>query len=154
MLNTKLGFFYVHRFAHLINEVTKFIYETYGCLFPTLYLLTGRYNDEFGDFTGNRQPFVSTYVNLPVHSQTHHCIMKKELTAGTESIPAGGETDFTTKTREFVNRTLPSECQIQTTQDAWYVGAIGALCVTFLFPPAVAVAAYCVYRAKREGGER
>ena len=109
---------------------------------------------EFGDFTGNRQPFVYPYVNLSVHSQIHTCIMKKELTAGTKSIPAAHEMNFASKLRELVNRTLPSECQIQTTQDAWYVGAIGALCVTFLFPPAVAVAAYCVYRAKKEGGAR
>ena len=117
-------------------------------------MLTGGYNDEFGDFTGNWQPFVSPYVNLPVHSQTHYCIMKKELTAGTKSIPAAHEMNFAGKLRELVNRTLPSECQIQTTQDAWYVGAIGALCVTFLFPPAVALAVYCVRRAKKEGGER
>ena len=98
------------------------------------------------------------HVNLPVNSQTYHR-MKKELTAGTKSIPAAHEMNFAGKIRELINRTLPSECQIQTTQDAWYVGAIGALCVTFLcvtflFPPAVAAAAYCVYRAKREGGER
>lgn len=80
--------------------------------------------------------------------------MKKELTAGANSIPAAHEINVVSKIRELINRTLPSECQIQTAQDAWYVAAIGSLCVTFLFPPAVAVAAWCVYRAKREGGER
>lgn len=80
--------------------------------------------------------------------------MKKELTIGTQRVPTAHKINVVSKIRELVNRTLPSECQIQTTQDAWYVGAIGALCVTFLFPPAVAVAAYCVYRAKKEGGER
>ena len=98
--------------------------------------------------TGSR-----SYIRkLACNSQTITCSMKKELTAGTKSIPAAHEMNFAGKLRELVNRTLPSECQIQTTQDAWYVGAIGALCVTFLFPPAVAVAAYCVYRAKKEGG--
>ena len=105
----------------------------------------------FGDF--GKQAAVRVSVNLPVTAKSHYR-MKKELTAGTKSIPAAHEMNFAGKLRELVNRTLPSECQIQTTQDAWYMGAIGALCVTFLFPPAVAVAAYCVYRAKREGGER
>ena len=108
MLNTKLGFFYVHRFARLIYEVTKSIYETYGCLFPNIYCSSDASMCWFGDLTGNRQPFVYISVNLPVYSQTNTCFMK----------------------------------------------TIGALCVTFLFPPAVAAAAYCVYRAKREGGER
>ena len=93
------------------------------------------------------------HENLSVTAKLKHR-MKKELTAGTKTFPAAHEMNFAGKLRELVNRTLPSECQIQTTQDAWYVGAIGALCVTFLFPPAVAVAAYCVYRAKKEGGER
>ena len=78
--------------------------------------------------------------------------MKKELTIGTQRVPAAHEINVVSKIRELINRTLPSECQIQTTQDAWYVAAIGSVCVTFLFPPAVAVAAYCVYRAKKEGG--
>ena len=82
-----------------------------------------------------------------------HMFMKKEMILGTKSMPTT-RVSVGKRFRELINRALPSECQIQTTQDAWYVGAIGALCVTFLFPPAVAVAAYCVYRAKREGGER
>ena len=152
MLNTKLGFFYVHRFARLIYEVTKSIYETYGCLFPTsipvrtILCVVWRLIRE----TGSR----SCIRTLTCLHQPNYTYMKKELTAGTKSIPAAHEMNFAGKLRELVNRTLPSECQIQTTQDAWYVGAIGALCVTFLFPPAVAVAAYCVYRAKKEGGER
>ena len=108
----------------------------------------------FGDLTGNRQPFVYPHVNLPVTAKSHYSIMKKELTIGTQRVPTAHKINVVSKIRELINRTLPSECQIQTTQDAWYVGAIGALCVTFLFPPAVAAAAYCVYRAKREGGER
>lgn len=79
--------------------------------------------------------------------------MKKELTLGTPAVPAR-LTDKVSKLREHLNRVLPAECQIQTTQDAWYVGAVGALCVTFVFPPAVLALAYCVVQAKREGGER
>lgn len=80
--------------------------------------------------------------------------MKKELTIGTQRVPTAHKINVVSKIRELINRALPSECQIQTAQDAWYMGAIGALCVTFVFPPAVAAAAYCVYRAKKEGGER
>lgn len=108
----------------------------------------------FGDLTGNRQPFVYPYVNLPVYSQTNTCIMKKEMTAGTESIPAAHEINVVSKIRELVNRILPEECQVRTLQDACYVGAIFATVATFVFPPAIALAAYCVYRAKREGGEQ
>ena len=64
MLNTKLGFFYVHRFARFIYEVTRFIYETYGCLFPTL-VLFGYYMLWFGDLYG-KQAAVRVSVNLPV----------------------------------------------------------------------------------------
>lgn len=50
MLNTKLGFFYVHRFARLIYEVTKSIYETYGCLFPHYICSRVGTMFKFGDF--------------------------------------------------------------------------------------------------------
>lgn len=74
--------------------------------------------------------------------------MKKELTLGTPAVP-GNKIDFVTKT----NKELPSDCQIESTQDAWYLGAICALTVTFIFPPAVLALAYCVIKAKK-GGER
>ena len=74
--------------------------------------------------------------------------MKKELPLGTPAVP-GNEIDFVTKT----NKELPSDCQIESTQDAWYLGAIGALTVTFIFPPAVLALAYCVIKAKK-GGRR
>lgn len=78
--------------------------------------------------------------------------MKKELTVGTQRIPAANEMDFVSKIRELVNRILPEDCRIKTHQDAWYAAAIGSVCLTFVFPPAIALAAYCVNRAKREGG--
>lgn len=74
--------------------------------------------------------------------------MKKELTLGTPAVPAR-EIDFVTKT----NKELPTDCPIETTQDAWYLGAICALTVTFIFPPAVLALAYCVIKAKK-GGRR
>lgn len=76
--------------------------------------------------------------------------MKKELTLGTPAVPAR-EINFVTKTRELLNKALPADCQIKTARDAWYVGAIGALAVTFIFPPAVLALAYCVIKAKKGG---
>ena len=78
--------------------------------------------------------------------------MKKELTLGTPAVPAR-EMNFVTKIRELLNRALPADCQIKTARDAWYVGAICALTVTFIFPPAVVALAYCVIKAKK-GGRR
>lgn len=78
--------------------------------------------------------------------------MKKELTLGTPAVPAR-EINFVTKIRELLNKALPADCQIKTSRDAWYVGAICALTVTFIFPPAVLALAYCVIKAKK-GGRR
>lgn len=76
--------------------------------------------------------------------------MKKELTLGTPAVPAR-EINFVTKIRELLNKALPADCQIKTSRDAWYVGAICALTVTFIFPPAVLALAYCVIKAKKGG---
>ena len=78
--------------------------------------------------------------------------MKKELTLGTPAVPAR-EINFVTKIRELLNKALPADCQIKTARDAWYVSAICALTVTFIFPPAVLAVAYCVIKAKK-GGRR
>lgn len=78
--------------------------------------------------------------------------MKKELTLGTPSVPAH-LTNKASKIQELLNRALPADCQIKTARDAWYLGAIGALTVTFIFPPAVLALAYCVIKAKK-GGRR
>ena len=74
--------------------------------------------------------------------------MKKELTLGTPLI------DKVSKLREQINRVLPVDCQIKTAQDAWYAGAVCALTLTFVFPPALLALAYCVIQAKKKGGER
>ena len=76
--------------------------------------------------------------------------MKKELTLGTPAVPAH-LTNKASKTRELLNKVLPADCQIKTARDAWYLGAIGALTVTFIFPPAVLALAYCVIKAKKGG---
>lgn len=78
--------------------------------------------------------------------------MKKELTLGTKLVPAR-EINFGSKIRELLNKALPADCQIKTSQDAWYVSAIFCTCVTFIFPPAVAALVYCVVMAKKGGEE-
>ena len=78
--------------------------------------------------------------------------MKKELSLGTPVVPAH-LTNKASKIREQLNKVLPADCQITTTRDAWHVGAIGALAVSFIFPPAVLALVYCVIQAKK-GGER
>lgn len=69
--------------------------------------------------------------------------MKKELTLGTPTVPAH-LTNKASKIRELLNKVLPADCQIKTARDAWYMGAISVLAVTFIFPPAVLALAYCV----------
>lgn len=76
--------------------------------------------------------------------------MKKDLTLGTPAVPAP-RTSVADKLREQLNKVLPADCQIKTTRDAWHVGAIGALAVSFIFPPAVLALAYCVIQAKKGG---
>lgn len=78
--------------------------------------------------------------------------MKKDLTLGTPAVPAR-EMNFVTKIRELLNKALPADCQIKTARDAWHVGAIYALTVTFIFPPAVLALAYCVIQAKKGGAK-
>lgn len=78
--------------------------------------------------------------------------MKKELTLGTPSVPAHLINKVSKTFRDQLNRVLPAECQVKTASDAWYLGAVGSLCVTFIFPPAILALAYCVIQAKRKGG--
>ena len=107
---------------------------------------------EFGDF-GKQTAVRVSARELACNSQTQTCSMKKELTLGTPAVPAH-DINVVSKLRDQLNRVLPAECQIKTAQDAWYAGAVCALCVTFLFPPALLALAYCVVQAKKEGGER
>ena len=104
--------------------------------------------------SGNRQPFVYPHENLPVDSQTYHCIMKKELTLGTPSVPVlriSAE-----RFRELLNKCLPAECQVKNATDCWYVGAVVSGVLTCLLPWLLPVAVYCVCRAKKaeKGGAR
>ena len=99
--------------------------------------------------TFGKQTAVRVYARkLACKCQTQVSYMKKELTLGTTPVPAH-ETDVVTKFRKYVNRVLPAECQVKTASDGWYVGAIVATVATLIFPPFVAVVAYCVYRAEK-----
>lgn len=80
--------------------------------------------------------------------------MNKELTLGTPAVPAHLINKASKTFRERLNRVLPAECQIKTKQDAWFAGAVCALTVTFIFPPALLALAYCVIQAKKKGGAR
>lgn len=75
--------------------------------------------------------------------------MKKELTLGTPAVPAR-EINFGSKLRDYLNHVLPEDCQIKTRRDAWHVGAIGCLCLSFVLPLAVLGLAYCVAKARKE----
>lgn len=89
---------------------------------------------------------------LVCNSQTTIRIMNKDLTLGTDAVPAHLMNKASKTFRELVNRVLPQECRIETASDGWYVGAIASACLMLVFPPAVGALAYCVMRAKREGG--
>lgn len=80
--------------------------------------------------------------------------MKKELTLGTPSVPV--LRIDAAKFRELLNKCLPEECQVKNATDCWYVGAVVSGVLAVLFPPAVAVAAWCVIRAKKgeKGGAK
>lgn len=46
---------------------------------------------------------------------------------------------------------IPSDCKVKTSSDAYYVSAIACLCATFIFPPCILAAIYCVIKAKKGG---
>ena len=136
-----------------MNEVTK-SYTKLTAVFS--HIILARWVDtivEFGDLTGNRQPFLYSQENLPVTAKFNYR-MKKELTLGAPSVPV--LRIDAVRFRKLLNRVLPAECQVKNATDCWYVGTIAATCLTFLFPPALALVAYCFYRAKKaeKGGAR
>lgn len=76
--------------------------------------------------------------------------MKKELTLGAPSVPVlriDAE-----RFRKLLNRVLPAECQVKNATDCWYAGAAVTGVLAMMFPPAVALLAWCVVKAKREEG--
>lgn len=52
-------------------------------------------------------------------------------------------------------RSMAPNCELHSSSDRWYFGAILATCIGLVFPPLFAVTALCVYKAKkcRKGGK-
>ena len=52
-------------------------------------------------------------------------------------------------------RSLAPDCELHSSSDRWYFGAILSACTGFIFPPLFVVTALCVYKAKkcRKGGK-
>lgn len=77
--------------------------------------------------------------------------------------PAGGHVYENLKAlNEQVNnlqgryyRSLAPDCELHSSSDRWYFGAILSACTGFIFPPLFVVTALCVYKAKkcRKGGK-
>ena len=130
-----------------MNEVTK-SYTKLTAVFS--HIILARWVDtivEFGDLTGNRQPFLYPQENLPVTAKFNYRIMKKELTLGTPSVPVlrmDAE-----RFRELLNRALPEECQVKNAADCWYVGCIVSGVLTMMLPFCLPLPVYCLYRAKK-----
>ncbi|MDY5433700.1 hypothetical protein [Bacteroides pyogenes] len=80
----------------------------------------------------------------------------KELTLGTHQVPASDEkasalTERVNNLQHRYYRSLAPDCEVKTSSDAYYVSAIACICLTFIFPPCVLAAGYCLYKAKKGG---
>ncbi len=75
--------------------------------------------------------------------------MKKQLT-GTNYVPSFRTKSDTNTLMERYFRSL-SDCEVKTSSDAYYVSAIACFCLTFIFPPCIIGAVYCVLKAKKGG---
>jgi hypothetical protein len=52
-------------------------------------------------------------------------------------------------------RSMAPDCELNSSSDRWYFGAILSICIGLVFPSLFVVSALCVYKAKkcRKGGE-
>lgn len=89
--------------------------------------------------------------------------MEKEI-YGTQSVPAPvpsvGEsvnalTEQVNNLQSRYYRSLAPDCELRSSSDRWYFGAILSTCIGFIFPPLFVATAVCVFKAKkcRKGGE-
>lgn len=90
--------------------------------------------------------------------------MKNQI-SGTLNVPASGIptvgesvnalTEQVNNLQRRYYRALAPDCEIKTEADCWYFRAIVWACAAMVFPPLLAAAALCVYKAKkcRKGGE-
>ena len=101
----------------------------------------------FGDF--GKLTAVRVFVNLPVTAKSHYSM--KTLTPGTSIVPASRLTQDCNTLQERYYRSLTEDCEVKTQSDYWYLSSIASFCVTFIFPPFLLVAVYCVIKAKKGG---
>lgn len=90
--------------------------------------------------------------------------MKTQL-SGTLNVPASGIpavgesvnalTEQVNNLQRRYYRSLAPDCELRSSSDRWYFGAILSACTGLIFPPLFVVTALCVYKAKkcRKGGE-
>lgn len=79
--------------------------------------------------------------------------MKKKST-GTLFVPQFRTPEPTTvphQSNSAIDDFIPSDCKVKTSSDAYYVSAIACLCATFIFPPCILTAIYCVIKTKKGG---
>lgn len=156
MLNTKLGFFYVHRsvrrFIYEIVEV--YLRERIRLSFPYIYnALRGLYCNSLAT---REQAAVLASIrvqeNLPLTAKLLQYM--KTLTQGTSSVPALRSTEECNTLQKRYYRSIQS-CEVQTSNsDKWYIATIASFCATFICPPCIIVVLYCYFKARKnkEGG--
>lgn len=89
--------------------------------------------------------------------------MKTQL-SGTLNVPAPGIptvsepinalTEQVNNLQRRYYRSMAPDCELLSSSDRWYFGAVLFTCIGFIFPPLFVVTALCVYKAKkcRKGG--
>lgn len=89
----------------------------------------------------------------------------RNQTSGTLNVPASGIpavgesvnalTEQVNNLQRRYYRSLAPDCELRSSSDRWYFGAILSACTGLIFPPLFVVTALCVYKAKRcqKGGE-
>lgn len=75
--------------------------------------------------------------------------MKKQIT-GTNYVPTFRTQSGTNTLIERYFRSL-SDCEVKNSSDAYYVAVIACICLTFIFPPCIIAAVYCLIKAKKGG---
>ena len=78
-------------------------------------------------------------------------VFMKKQNSGTNYVPTfrASNADVNSHQKSLVDEFLPEDCTINTSSDAYYLGAIVLLCATFIFPPFILGVAYCVVKAKK-----
>ena len=72
-------------------------------------------------------------------------------TTGIEQVPSFRASTNVNTLQERYYRSLTEDCEVKTPSDYWYLSSIASFCVTFIFPPFLLVAVYCVIKAKKGG---